>query len=200
MGMDYWKCWHSYAAKLARLSDEEVGRLFRALMVFSETGERVGLNGIESIAFDFIACDIERAQEAYEDKCRKNAENVSKRYRSTDNDGIPTPTESTTVYDRIRTLPSKDKGKDKGKGKVKEKESIGRFTPPTLAQVRDYCLERGNGVDPERFCDYYTSNGWMVGKNKMKDWQAAVRSWERKTQTTTSQPKSFADLWREMDE
>lgn len=55
-----------------------------------------------------------------------------------------------------------------------------RFSPPTVDKVRDYCFERGNCVDPQRFVDYYTSNGWMVGKNKMKDWKAAVRTWEKK--------------------
>ena len=55
-----------------------------------------------------------------------------------------------------------------------------RFVPPTVDQVREYCEERGNGVNPQRFVDYYSSNGWMVGKNKMKDWKAAVRTWEQK--------------------
>ena len=55
-----------------------------------------------------------------------------------------------------------------------------RFTPPTLEEVAGYCEERGNGIDPERFIDYYESNGWMVGKNRMKDWRAAVRTWERR--------------------
>lgn len=54
-----------------------------------------------------------------------------------------------------------------------------RFVPPSVDEVRDYCLERGNSVDPQRFVDYYSSNGWMVGKTKMKDWKAAVRTWER---------------------
>ena len=54
-----------------------------------------------------------------------------------------------------------------------------RFTPPTIEEVQAYCRERQNGVDAERFIDYYTSNGWLVGKNKMKDWKAAVRTWER---------------------
>ena len=58
-----------------------------------------------------------------------------------------------------------------------------RFTPPTVDEVREYCFERGNSVDPQRFVDYYTSNGWMVGKNKMKDWKAAVRNWEQKDKT-----------------
>ena len=55
-----------------------------------------------------------------------------------------------------------------------------RFIPPTVDDVREYCFERGNSIDPQRFVDYYTSNGWMVGKNKMKDWKAAVRTWEQK--------------------
>ena len=54
-----------------------------------------------------------------------------------------------------------------------------RFTPPTVQQVADYCIERMNKVSPKRFVDYYTSNGWMVGRTKMKDWKAAVRNWER---------------------
>ena len=55
-----------------------------------------------------------------------------------------------------------------------------RFTPPSVDEVRAYCQDRQNGVDPQRFVDYYTSNGWMVGKNKMKDWKASVRTWEKK--------------------
>lgn len=53
------------------------------------------------------------------------------------------------------------------------------FAPPTLQEVRDYCIERNNTVDPEKFISYYESNGWKVGRNKMKDWKAAVRTWER---------------------
>lgn len=58
--------------------------------------------------------------------------------------------------------------------------NIGRFTPPTVKEVAAYCEERGNNISPEAFIDYYSSKGWMVGKNKMKDWKAAVRNWERR--------------------
>lgn len=66
-----------------------------------------------------------------------------------------------------------------------QKKNRGRFTPPSIDQVRAYCQERGNQVDPERFVDHYTSNGWQVGKNKMKDWKAAVRTWEKSTNENT---------------
>ena len=61
----------------------------------------------------------------------------------------------------------------------KEKRKSNRFAPPSVDDVRAYCLERGNNIDPDKFVDYYTGNGWMIGRNKMKDWRAAVRSWER---------------------
>jgi hypothetical protein len=55
-----------------------------------------------------------------------------------------------------------------------------RFVPPAVDEVRLYCQDRQNAVDPQRFVDYYTSNGWMVGANRMQDWRAAARNWTRK--------------------
>ncbi len=74
-----------------------------------------------------------------------------------------------------------DKDIDKDKNK--------RFTPPKLEEVKAYCKERNNNIDPETFIDYYTSNGWVVGKNKMKDWKATVRTWEKRH--NTDKPKSM---------
>ena len=58
-------------------------------------------------------------------------------------------------------------------------EKVKRFIPPTVEEVAAYCRERGNHVDAQRFVDYYTANGWMRGKTKIKDWRACVRTWER---------------------
>ncbi len=55
-----------------------------------------------------------------------------------------------------------------------------RFTPPTYEEVEDYCLTNNYTVNAERFVDFYEAKGWLIGKNKMKDWKAAVRTWERK--------------------
>ena len=60
-----------------------------------------------------------------------------------------------------------------------QKETAKRFSPPSVEEVEAYCRERQNGIDARRFVDYYTANGWKVGKNAMKDWHAAVRTWER---------------------
>jgi predicted phage replisome organizer len=74
---------------------------------------------------------------------------------------------------------------------IGDKPKRTRFTPPTIEEVQAYCVERQNKVDAERFIDYYTSNGWMVGKNKMKDWKSAVRTWERNGYNIS--PKTTAD-------
>lgn len=107
------------------------------------------------------------------------------------------------------TCPSKSKSieidieKDIDTDKKKRK----RFTPPTIDEVTAYCKERKNNVDPQKWLDYYSSNGFMVGKNHMKDWKAAVRTWERnnyqsprKQQTVpdymdTEKPKEQVKRW-----
>lgn len=72
------------------------------------------------------------------------------------------------------------------KAKPKEKDNVNdnnnnkkTFTPPSVSDVSDYCTLNGYGIDPESFVDFYASKGWMVGKNKMKDWKASVRTWVR---------------------
>lgn len=74
-----------------------------------------------------------------------------------------------------------------------------RTIPPLIEDVRAYCNERNNGIDPEQWYDYYASKGWMIGKNKMKDWKAAIRTWERNESNNASCRKStgidFRELW-----
>ena len=62
--------------------------------------------------------------------------------------------------------------------KKKNIENKRRFTPPSFEEVKAYCEERGNNVNPQAFIDFYTSKGWKVGRETMKDWKAAVRTWE----------------------
>ena len=54
------------------------------------------------------------------------------------------------------------------------------FNKPSLLEIKNYCIERVNNVDPEVFFDFYESKGWLVGKSKMKDWKAAIRTWEKR--------------------
>ena len=75
----------------------------------------------------------------------------------------------------IKTFPSKPKN---------------TFIQPSIYDIAEYCTERKNNVDAHKWLDYYISNGWMVGRNKMKDWKAAVRTWEKNNFSTYSKPSS----------
>lgn len=85
-----------------------------------------------------------------------------------------------------------------------KKKEIKHFIPPTVEDVKQYCLENNYVLDAERFVDFYECKGWMVGKNKMKDWKAAVRTWIRKDKEGTvkrapekppEEPAQPIDLW-----
>lgn len=175
MAIEYFNAYHSYLKSIEPLNDAERGRLFTALLEYSSTGVTPDLRGNERFIFPTMKEQIDRDMQKYEAKCNKNRENVLRRYTDV-NDGIRTDTKST-----------KEKAKEKAKEKEKEKESAPpispsrgtRFIPPTPDEVRAYCLERGGRVSAEKWYDYYTANGWKVGKNPMKDWKAAVRNWER---------------------
>ena len=192
MAMTGFICHDDYYDRLIRLSDEEVGHLFRQLMLYhaGREDDMTDFIGMEGIAFDFIASDIDRMEEKQNAASETNRINGAKGGRpkkqtepeeTEENRMKPTETEENP------TKPYKDKDKDKEKEKdkdnvkesVREKKPLTRFTPPTREEVAAYCRERGNRVDANRFVDYYTANGWRVGKNPMKDWRATVRTWER---------------------
>lgn len=173
MALEYFCCFHSYGRKLEKLSDQEVGRLFRALMKYSATGEHTELTGRESIAYDFIADDIDRSKQEYDRRCEKNRENIAKRYEDTTvYDRIPS---NTTVYESYQT-----KSKTKTKSKTNDANASIAFRKPTAEEIKAYCAENGYSVDADAFIDHYESNGWKIGgRSAMKDWKAAVRNWSR---------------------
>ena len=81
-----------------------------------------------------------------------------------------------------RSLGAQDKEKEK---EINTTNNNTKFTKPSIEEVKNYCLERKNKVNPEQFIDFYESKNWFIGKNKMKDWKAAVRNWERNSKGKT---------------
>lgn len=176
MAREYFCAYHSYIKQCKGLSDGELGRLFRALLEYSASGKVPELNGRESVAFDFMSANIDRDAESYKDTCNRNRENIAKRYERI--------RPNTTVYETYQEkeeekekeeLLKKDISNEISKKSTRQK----KFVPPTVEEVAAYCLERKNKVDAAYFVDHYTSNGWKVGKQNMKDWKAAVRTWEK---------------------
>ena len=89
-----------------------------------------------------------------------------------------------------------NKNKNMNKNMNMKENKRGGFAPPTLSEVQAYCKERNNNVNAETFVNFYQSKDWYVGKNKMKDWKAAVRTWENKSRQENKQqePESDSDL------
>jgi len=114
------------------------------------------------------------------DKIREQTRERVAKYRANQKQLMCNVTSNATVTQGNATEREEEREKEIDSLKENGKEKSKRFTPPTLEEVTAYCFERGNNVDPQRFIDYYTSNGWMVGRNKMKDWKATVRNWEKK--------------------
>lgn len=102
-------------------------------------------------------------------------------------------------------IPSIDKvSLDKNSIGEEEEPKRTRFVPPTIDEVSSYCKERKNNVDSQRFVDFYASKGWKVGNQPMKDWKAAVRTWEQRDRapqqpmkTVTAQQYSQRDYTEE---
>ena len=194
--MTYIKLFVDYLDAIEPLGDAERGRLFTSLLEYARSGEAPQLNGNERFLFPMMRAQIDRDNAAMtvlsETRSRAGKSGAEAKQANA---------EFAKQNKQMPNLPSKssyDKGKDKDKDKDKD-ESITRarrFTPPTLEDVSVYVRERGSNVDPQRFLDFYASKGWMVGKNPMKDWKAAVRTWEKREDTVNnSNPTPGNNAW-----
>lgn len=181
---------------IKRLDINEKGRLFEAILDYGEFGIVPDLDGALGVAWDFIQPKLDRDAGRYDKQveqkqyavfsreCRKNGGNpVSfdewkslsdierNRLLSADTERYPTTTSNPSLQPQTTTSTSTDNsiGADK--------PPRSRFVPPTVEEVKQYCFDHNYTVDAERFVSFYESNGWMVGRNKMKSWQAAVRNW-----------------------
>ena len=113
-------------------------------------------------------------------------------YQDIRNETTDTDTASKQTVNRHSSATNNNDNNENNENKKK----VIRFIPPTVEEVKEYCQERNNNIDAEHFVDHYTMNGWMSGKNKIKDWKAAVRTWEGNRRTwgtdnnnTTNRPK-----------
>ena len=162
------------------LTPDEKGNLIDAVVSYASGAEYEHLLcGSAKIAFRFLKGQVDR--NATLSEVRRQARQGKTQQPAYD----PLCDEEQTITNDNKTEQStsnspkeKEKEKEKEKDKKKEQDPLKRFTPPTLGEVAAYCKERGKGVDPERWHAYYTANGWKVGKNPMRDWKAAVRTWE----------------------
>ena len=174
-----------YLQTLAPFTDAERGRIMTAMLTYSTTGEMPIFEGNERYIWPTIQAQIDRDASAYQEKCAKNRANGAKGGRPPKNQ---TDSEKTEQFSekpkkaKTNTKTNTNRNTKSNEMEADKPPTRNRFIPPTVDQVEAYCTEKGYTVDSNRFVDYYTSNGWKVGKNPMRDWKASVRTWNRKEQ------------------
>lgn len=109
--------------------------------------------------------------------------------------------EADTKNLRGSTIENNTVNNTKNKENADKPHRSARFVPPTFEEVNAYCVERQNGIDAQAFIDFYESKGWMIGKDKMKSWKAAVRTWEnrRKQDKPRQEVNQYAGFGDEFD-
>ncbi|HSK69043.1 MAG TPA: DUF6291 domain-containing protein [Candidatus Limnocylindria bacterium] len=199
------------AAMLDDLPDDAAyARAMRAVCRYAYDGEEPDfsdcpdrLQGMMEMVFTVMRRQIDSDTKAYQEKCAANRERgraggkASVRARRGAGEGgaagedgpaegecgagtALTPGNAEPVPARQPPAPAK--------GDAGARRGGAAFRPPTADEVREYCRSRGSRVDPEGFVDHYTANGWMVGRTRMRDWKAAVRTWERNPITRNRAP------------
>ena len=176
----------SWGILIRNLPDEIAGILIKMVLEYAfEGGTSPSPDDSVNAMFFMIKDKMDEDKEAYEEEIRRRSEagkkGMSKRWdKSITKDNTLITDDNTLITDDNKAYQDvtniTDSVSDSNKKHIRSS-----FQPPDVNEVRSYCQERNNNVDPEKFVDYYSSVGWLVGgKSKMKDWRAAVRNWEKR--------------------
>lgn len=224
MGKNNFIFYNEYKEYFELLSPEDGYRVLMAVFEYAENGSVPQLDGMALMAFTLIKNQLNRDVEKYEKtleirskagkkggrpKAKNEAseeEEKAKKAKAFSEKQTKAKKAKKAVdvdvdVDVEEDVDVEDKDKKKAPTGLKKKQA---FSPPSLTEVKSYCSERENNVDPQGFIDFYEAKGWMIGKNKMKDWKAAVRTWERKERedsggrTTDGSVKQNQTPWDEL--
>lgn len=168
-----------------KMTDEQFGVLMRAVFDYRFSNR---IYDGDDLTVDVMFCTVKNQIDRYRETCAVNSRNASYQSKAdgtAELSGIQGNTVESSDEEEnsphIHT-PNHNHSHNHSDSKADKPPTNHRFTPPTADEVKAYCTEKGYAVDPDRFVDFYTSNGWKVGKNPMKDWKAAVRNWNGKEQ------------------
>ena len=194
--MTYLKVYTDFRELMEPLNHEEAGRLFRAMLCYAEDGTEAPLEGNERFVWAMARRIIDREAAACAQKAEVNRENGRKgaqarwhRTKLKDGEGSQDDGQGSERHgDHGENSQDKDKEKENENESLKEymcvskenEPSDGYTHIPSREEIEAYCRERGNGIDPDYFHDYYAAAGWQVGQNPVRDWRALVRAWEKR--------------------
>lgn len=162
--------YRSFYEAIKEIPLEEQGVVYNAIYGYALDGIEPELSGIAKAIFLLVKPQIDANNNRYENgkKGGKPKANQSE-----------TKTEPKPNQDETETEPNENVNVNVNENDLKENTKRKVFTKPTVEEVKAYCVERKNNVNPDKFIDFYESKGWLIGKNPMKDWKACVRTWEK---------------------
>ncbi len=211
MGKMSFVMYDSWAPMVMMLPDDLAGRLIKAVFSYRESGTLAVEDPALKAILAMIVEKMQTDEVAYSETCERNREAVKTRWarrKELNTDESKCIRDDTNVYERIQVNTEQyepirtdtkhtDKDKDidiykKEKKESKKKEKQKAFIPPTLEEVKAYVKEKGYTFSPDAFIGYYGSNGWMVGRTKMKDWKSACVTWQSKE---TKKPVAKKPNW-----
>ena len=173
--------YRSFYEAIRELPVENQLNVFTAICKYGLEGEETKLNGIEKVVFLLIKPQID-ANNSRKENGKKGGRPRGIKKPMVSEGKNQTKTELKPMVfeneNQTETEPKPNVNVNANANANANKKTYG-FVPPTVDDVKQYCRERKNIVDAEQFVNFYSSKGWMVGKNKMRDWKAAVRTWEK---------------------
>ena len=173
--------YRSFYEAIKELSAEEFRNAVMAIMEYGLNDSEIDTSGVAKAILIMAKPQIDKNNKRYENGLRGG---TKPKQNQNETKLEPNSNQSGTKAEPKRTKPEpNDNVNDNDNVNVNDikesEEKKPRFYPPTLEELKKYIDDNKYNVDPERFIDYYTANGWTVGKNRMKDWKAAVRNWDR---------------------
>lgn len=202
----------SYSNQIKRLSLEQRGLLLTAILDYANGSQLPTLDDTTAMAFSFIQDQLDRDTEKWEDVRQKRSDAgkqgaEAKRIKRETQSNLAnaffakqTEAKEANAFQDNQTLAKQavngtELDSVDNNEIINVRERTSKFKPPTLDEVKDYCWESGIKIDAQKFVDYYSSNGWKVSKNPMKDWKAAARNWERRaTEFDGTKKKSKCEI------
>lgn len=173
----------SFYESTKELGPEIRCEIYDAIMEYGFNKKEIELSGVAKAIFTLIKPQLDANNKKYENGCKGGRPKTEKKPKNNLKETNLKPNDNENENDN-----------DNDKKKNNKKKN---FKVPTLEEVEEYCKERSNGINAQSFIDFYDSKGWMIGKNKMKDWKAAIRTWERKRSNSnfseTNTPKWFEE-------
>jgi hypothetical protein len=196
---DYFPLFLRYRESFTGLTDEQVGRIIRAAIDYATDGKTPRLSPVEAMAFAFIRGDIDRAAQAYEERCEKNRRaaeqrwgtdengssgadaNAYERMQADANDAKQTNKQSSNQSNNIPSggVPRARTRGGRNSGRSGQAADGNGAVPPTMDEINAYCDEAGLvHMDRQKFRNHYAASGWMRGGEPIRDWKALARIWD----------------------